>query len=165
MSPDKFLQSVTTPIAWLPMVVALIGGPLVVWWLVEPGPLEVGYVAPHFANEDARTRDEAERHAVLAVRGGTQVYRYIEFCVRRPFTGTARRSWVNDALVWHAPDVPTQLSRIAGCRNASVVVDVPTSNPTRTFYYTHRIELHVNPIRNDVIEFPPIPLTIVAPSR
>jgi hypothetical protein len=165
MSLDKFLSTVTTPIAWLPLVVALIGGPLVIWWLVEPGPLEVRYVAPTFSSEEAQSRDEAEKHAVLAVKGGTQVYRYIEYCVRRPFTGTARRSWVNDALVWHAPDVPTQLSRVVGCRSASIMVDVPTSSPTRTFYWVNRIEVPVNPIRDDVIEFPPIPLTILAPSK
>lgn len=163
MSLEKFLTSVTTPIAWLPLVLALIGGPLIIWWLVEPSPLEVRYVAELFTSEESNTREDAMKHAVVAVKGGTQVFRYIEYCVRRPFQGTARRSWVNDAMVWHAPDVPTQLSRVVGCRNASIMVDVPTSNPTRTFYFVQRIEIPVNPIRDDVIEFPPIPLTIVAP--
>lgn len=162
MNVPYLLERVTTPIAWLPMVVALIVGPLVVFWSLEPTPLTVAYAAPFFTNREVESEEEAKRHSVLVVQGGTQVYRYIEYCVSRSFTGTARRSWVNNAMVWHAPDVPTTLSRTVGCRSANVILDVPTSNPSRAFWYVHNIEVPVNPIRTDTVEMPPIPLTILS---
>jgi hypothetical protein len=162
MTISSLLERVTTPIAWLPMVVAMIVGPLFVFWAVEPTPLRIVYAAPMFTDTEVDSREDAERHAVLAVAGGTQVYRYIEFCVSRPFSGTAHRSWVNTAMIWHAPDVPTQLSREPGCRSANVMLDVPLSNPTRTFWYVHAIDVPVNPMRTDTVDMPPIPLTILA---
>jgi hypothetical protein len=162
MNVPYLLERVTTPIAWLPFVVALIIGPLVIFWSLQAAPLRVVYTAPLFADQEVESREEAERHSVLAIQGGTQVFRYVEFCVVRAFSGTARRSWVNNAMVWHAPDVPTQLSRTVGCRSANIMLDVPLSNPSRAFWYVHKIEVPVNLIRTDTIEMPPIPLTILA---
>ncbi len=150
------------PLAWLPMLLALICGPLAVWWLIEPSPVELRYVAPTFTDRPVGSREEARQHAVVEISGGATVYRYIEVCVRRHFTGEAHRSWVNSAMVWHAPDVPTVLSREPGCRSASVSVEVPTSNPTREFQFVQTLDIRVNPIRTDRIEYPPIPRTILA---
>ena len=159
MTTDRALNAVV----WFPWVILVLGLPVILWWLFEPNPLTIRYVAPYFVDRPVETRDEAEMHPVFAVAGGQQLYRYIEYCVSRPFTATAKRSWVNSAMVWHAPDVPTQLSRTAGCRSANVVVEVPTSNPSRTFMFVQKMEVDVNPIRRDeVIEYPPIPLTILS---
>lgn len=158
MSIDRLLA----PIAWTPLAFFLVVVPVIFWWLFEPPPVELKYVAPHFSDRPVESREEAARHTVVAVRGGQEVYRYVEFCVHRAFVGTARRSWVNSAMVWHAPDVPTALSREVGCRSASIAVEVPTSNPSRTFKFVQAMEVTVNPIRTDVIEYPPIPLTILA---
>jgi hypothetical protein len=162
MSADELLHRTIAPFAWLPLIVAMIAGPLAVWWMLEPPPVELRYVAPHFTDRPVESRAEAERHAIKSTPGGSVVYRYIEYCVRKPFVGEARRSWVNSAMVWHAPSVPTVLSREVGCRSAAVSVEVPTSNPSRSFQFVQAMEVQVNPIRTDRIEYPPIPLTILA---
>lgn len=148
-------------IAWTPLVLLAVLTPLVAWWLFEPVPVEVRYVAPNFVSEPVDTAEQAEAKRVVAVKGGTVVYRFVEYCVRRPFTGTARRSWVSPALVWHAPDVPTSLSRERGCAAANLSVEAPTSSPSRTFAFVQRMEIPMNPLRTAVIEYPPIPLTIL----
>jgi hypothetical protein len=152
-----------TALAWLPMGLVLIVTPVVLYWLFEPMPVTVKYVAPHFVDRPVNSREEAESYAVVAAPGGVELYRYVEYCVDRPFTGTAKRSWVNTAMVWHAPELPTQLSRTVGCRASNIVVEVPTSNPSRTFMFVQQMVVNVNFLRNsEVIEYPPIPLTILA---
>jgi hypothetical protein len=158
----EIIKRSIAPLAWLPMVLALTCGPLAIWWMLEPPPVELGYVAPHFTDRPVDSREEAARYAVTAVRGGDTVYRYVEFCVRRPFMGEMHRSWVNDAMVWHAPNVPTALSREVGCRSSSIAISVPTSNPSRAFEFVQFMTIRVNPIRTDRIDYFPIPLTILA---
>ena len=81
----------------------------------------------------------------------------------RPFEATNHRAWVGEALVWHAPDLPTVLSRTPGCYDANIAVAVPTSSPTRTFQYTQTLSIEMNPLRTETITYAPIPLTILAP--
>ena len=162
---NEFVTRVTTSVAWMPLALALIVGPLAVWWLVEPAPLALVYVSTKFVDRPVESREEAQKRAVTAVAGGTMVYRYVEFCVRKAFSGTARRAWVNTAMVWPAPDVPTALSREIGCRHTNIAVEVPTSNPTRTFVFVQTMEIEVNPLRTAIIEYSPIQLTILAPAK
>jgi hypothetical protein len=162
MIPQVIVDRILGIVAWTPVGLLVLVVPVTFWWLFEPVPVELRYVAPSFSSVPAATRDEADKTAVMAVTGGTTVYRYVEYCVRRPFVGTARRSWVNSALVWHAPDVPTTLSRQTGCRSASVAVETPTSSPSRSFLFSQSIEIDTNLLRTDRIEYPPIPLTILA---
>ena len=148
---------------WLltPWLILALGLPLLGWWLFEPTPIRIEYVAPHFLSRPATDRRDAEQVAVTAVRGGSTVYRYVEYCVSRPFEATSNRAWVGQALVWPAPSVPTTLSRTPGCMAANMAVEVPTSSPTRTFQFVQTMSIPMNPLRTEVIEYAPIPLTIL----
>jgi hypothetical protein len=148
---------------WLltPWLLLLLGAPLVIWWMLEPAPLRIEYVHPHFLTRPAMSRDDASTVEVLAVNGNATIFRYVEYCVSRPFEGTSHRAWVGKALVWHAPDLPTMLSRVPGCFAANLAVEVPTSSPTRTFSYVQTISIPLNPLRTETIEYAPIPLTIL----
>jgi hypothetical protein len=148
---------------WLlsPWIIIIIGVPLVAWWLLEPVPVTVNYVAPTFLSRPAMDRREAESVAVTSARGGSVVYRYVEYCVTRAFEATSHRAWVGEALVWPAPNVPTTLSRTPGCFAANLAIEVPTSSPTRTFKFVQTMSIPMSPIRTEVIEYAPIPLTIL----
>ena len=164
MTLGRYMESWLSALAYVPVIIAAILLPLTVWWMLEPSPIEVTYVAPHFVDRPVTSRDEAAGHAVFATTGGRELYRYVEYCVRRPFTGTIRRSWVNTAMVWHAPDLPTQLSRNVGCHVSNVVVETPTSSPARSFMFVQKLVIDVNPLRqNEEVEYPPIPLMILPP--
>lgn len=139
---------------------AILG--LGIYWMVEPVPVRVVYVAPQFAIAPVTSRAEASEFAITEAHGGSTVWRYIEYCVDRPFSGTVHRSWVNESMVWHAPDLPTALSRDVGCGSRSIAVQVPTSNPTRTFQFVQKLDIEVNPLRTVEIDYPPIRLTILA---
>ncbi len=149
--------------AWLltPWLILALGLPLLGWWLFEPAPIRIEYVAPQFLSRPATDRRDAEQVAVTAVRGGSTVYRYVEYCVSRPFEATSNRAWVGQALVWPAPSVPTTLSRTPGCMAANMAVEVPTSSPTRTFQFVQTMSIPMNPLRTETIEYAPIPLTIL----
>ena len=155
------VQRVLTAIAWIPWALVVVGGAVAVYWTLEPTPLRLTYVAPHFTSEPVSSAEEAEEHAVTETKGGGVLWRYVEYCIDRPFTGTTRRVWINNALVWHAPDIPTVLSRTRGCSSASIPVDVPTSSPARTFDFVQWMEIPVNPLRTERIGYAPIRLKIL----
>lgn len=162
MSIDRFMERWLKLLAWVPVGIVCVFTPLILWWALEPSPLKIEDVATYFTDRPVESMEEAQKHAVQAISGGSVVYRFVQYCVRRPFQGTAHRSWVNSAMVWHAPDVPTQLSRDEGCRHANIAVEVPTSNPTRSFFFVQKMEIYVNPLRaREIIDYPPIPLTIL----
>ena len=148
---------------WLaaPWMILALGIPLLAWWMLEPAPLAVNYVAPAFLSQPAQTREEAARYYVTESEGGGVLFRFISYCVSRPFTATAHRVWVGRALAWSAPDLPTYLSRTPGCYDASIAVDIPTSSPTRRFEFVQTLEIPLNPLRTTTVEFQPIPLTIL----
>lgn len=145
----------------LPWIILALGLPTLVWWLLEPVPLKIEYVHPLFLSRPAMDRNDASSVEVIAVRGGSTVFRYIQYCVSRPFEGTSHRAWVGKALVWPAPDLPTTLSRVPGCFAANLAVEVPTSSPTRTFSFVQTMSIPINPLRTDVVEYAPIQLTIL----
>lgn len=147
----------------LPWAILALGLPLVAWWLIEPVPLTVNYVSPMFLSRPALNRADAATVYVSEVNGGSTVFRYVSYCVTRPFDGTTHRSWVGEALVWHAPDLPTVLSRTPGCYEANIATLVPTSSPTRTFSYVQTMTIPINPMRDAVVSYAPIPLTILDP--
>ena len=147
----------------LPWAILAGGIPLLLFWWLEPVPVSINYVAPSFLSEPAGSREDAAQHYINEVAGGATVWRYVEYCVTKPYSGTSRRSWVGNALVWHAPDLPTQFSRTIGCGAFSVAVDVPTSSPSRDFAFVQRLEVPVNPLKTVEIEYPPIPLRILSP--
>jgi hypothetical protein len=158
-----------TPIGrfWLalPWLILACGVPLVGWWLLEPPPVEVTYVAPSFLSEPATSREDAAQHYVAEALGGAILWRYVEFCVRRPYDGTSHRAWVGRAVVWPAPDLPTVLSRTVGCGAISLPVETPQSSPSRDFNFVQRMEVPMNPIRTESISYPPIPIRILAPTE
>lgn len=145
----------------LPWAILALGLPLVAWWLIEPVPLTVNYVSPMFLSRPALNRADAATVYVSEVKGGSTVFRYVSYCVTRPFDGTTHRSWVGEALVWHAPDLPTVLSRTPGCYDANIAVSVPTSSPTRSFMFTQMMSIPLNPLRTETVSYTPIPLTIL----
>jgi hypothetical protein len=148
---------------WLltPWVLLACGVPLAGWWLLEPMPIRVTYVAPAFLSAPAYSRDDAVRHYVYETNRSV-LWRYVEYCVDKPFTeGVSHRSWVGRAIVWHAPDLPTYLARTPGCTAANVAVDIPSSSPARDFRFVQWIEIPLNPLRTARIEFEPIPLRIL----
>lgn len=147
----------------LPWLILACGVPTLAWWLFEPVPLKVTYVAPMFLSRPAINRADAATAYISEVKGGSTVFRYISYCVERPFEATSHRAWVGEALVWHAPDLPTMLSRTPGCFDANIAVPVPTSSPTRTFQYVQTMSIPLNPIRTETVEYAPIPLTILDP--
>jgi hypothetical protein len=149
--------------AWLalPWLILATGIPLLLWWAFEPVPLEVNYVSPHFLSRPAIDRNDAETAAVTEAVGGRVLYRYVSYCVSRPFTATAHRSWVGKALVWPAPDLPTMLSRTPGCFETNIAVEIPTSSPSRSFSFVQTMSIEMSPIRTEVIQYPPIPLRIL----
>ena len=116
-----------------------------------------------FLSRPALNRADAATVYISEVKGGSTVFRYISYCVERPFEATSHRAWVGEALVWHAPDLPTMLSRTPGCYDANIAVPVPTSSPTRTFSYVQTMSIPLNPIRTETVEYAPIPLTILDP--
>ena len=148
---------------WLftPWIILALGIPLLGWWMLEPAPLRIEYVHPHFLTRPAMSRDDASTVEVLAVRGNTVIFRYVEYCVTRAFDATSHRAWVGKALVWHAPDLPTMLSRVPGCFAANLAVEVPTSSPTRTFSFVQTMSIPLNPLRTETVAYAPIPLTIL----
>lgn len=148
---------------WLytPWLILGCGIPLLLWWLLEPVPVTITYVAPAFLSQPAQTREEASRYYISQARGGQIVFRFVSYCVRRPFTATSRRAWVGSALSWPAPDLPTYLSREPGCHDASIAVEVPSSSPARHFDFVQTMEIPMNPIRTAVIEYAPLPLLIL----
>lgn len=147
----------------LPWFIIALGIPLLLWWVFEPTPVEVTYAAPSFLSRPALDRKNAASAFVAEARGGTTLWRYVEYCVTRPFKATSHRSWVGTALVWHAPDLPTTLSRTPGCFAANLATEIPTSSPTRTFQFVQRMEIQLNPLRSAMVEYAPITLTILAP--
>jgi hypothetical protein len=149
----------------LPWLILTCGAPLIAWWMLEPVPLTINYVAPAFLTHEAKTREEAARYYVSEIEGGGTLFRFVSFCVSRPFNATSHRSWVGKALSWPAPDLPTGLSRTPGCYDASIAVDIPTSSPTRKFAFVQTLEIPMNPIRTATIEFQPLQLTILAPEE
>jgi hypothetical protein len=148
---------------WLltPWLIIVLGLPLLAWWTFEPVPVRVEYVAPYFLSRPAVDRKDAEQAAVTSVRGGSTVYRFVEYCVSRTFEATSHRAWVSQALVWAAPNVPTTLSRVPGCFAANLAQVTPTSSPQRTFQFVQTMSIPMNPIRTETIEYAPIPLTIL----
>jgi hypothetical protein len=155
----------TSPVGriWLalPWLVLACGIPLIAWWLLEPTPIEITYVAPSFLSQPVDSREDAAQHYIAEAVGGTVVWRYVEYCVRRPYEGTSRRAWVGEALVWHAPDLPTQFSRAPGCARLSIAVPLPQSSPSRSFNFVQRMEVVMNPLRTEEVIYPPIPLRIL----
>lgn len=151
-------------VLYLPWVLLALFAPVLLYWCFEPTPLRVLFVAPHFSSEPARTRDAAYAAAVAQVRGGVTVYRYVEYCISKPFTARIQRSWVGSAIVWQAPDVSAATSDEVGCFARAFAVEVPTSSPSRSFAFQQRMFVVVNQIRTDPIEYPPIPLRILSPA-
>jgi len=150
-------------IRWVLALMPWAGIVLGVWWALEPLPMKPLYVAPRFTSVPVVSKAEAEQYAIDEAVGGTVVYRFSEGCIDRRFTGTMRRAWVNAALVWHAPDLPTVLSEQERCFAASMAIEVPTSSPSRSFTYVHELVIDLNPLRDGVIKYPPIPLRILSP--
>ena len=142
----------------LPWPILLFGGPLALWWLLEPTPVEIEYVAPAFLSAPVESREAAAQYYVTESIGGGTLWRYVEGCVRHAYNGGVnKRAWVNRAIVWQAPDLSTYLSRVAGCHSASLAVEIPSSNPARHFEYSHRLLVEVNPIKTIEIVYNPIP--------
>jgi hypothetical protein len=148
---------------WLftPWIILALGTPLLGWWMLEPVPLKINYVAPCFTSRPAINRDDALSACVDSIHGGTVVFRFVSYCVSRPFEATSRRSWVGKAIVWPAPDLPTMLSRTPGCYEANIAVETPTSSPTRRFSYIQELQIPMSPVRTATISYSPIPLTIL----
>ena len=148
---------------WLltPWIILACGLPLLIWWMVEPVPVTVNYVSPAFLSRPAADRHDAATVYLHETAGNKTVWRYIEACVSKPFEATSHRSWVGKAIVWPAPDLPTTMSREVGCHAFNIAVEVPSSSPTRTFAFVQRLAIELNPIRTEVIEYTPIPLTIL----
>lgn len=136
--------------------------PIALFLVFEPVPLEVKYVSPAFIREPSDSRPDPSQY-VYETAGGVTLYRYLEVCVSRPFSGTAHRSWVYKAFIWHAPDLPTVMSRYPGCRSQSVAVDIPTTTPSRDFQFVQTMDIDVNILRNAKIDFAPIPLRVLSP--
>lgn len=149
----------------LPWIILALGAPVLLWWLLEPVPIEIAYVAPSFLSHPAQTREEAVRYYVSEVEGGDVLYRFVSYCVSKPFIATSRRAWIGRAISWSAPDLPTYLSRTPGCFETSVPVEIPSSSPTRRFEFVQVIEIPLNPLRTVKVEFAPIALTILAPAE
>ena len=145
----------------LPWLILACGVPTIAWWLFEPVPVTVTYVAPMFLSRPALNRADAATVYLSEVKGGSTVFRYVSYCVSRPFEGTNRRAFVGEALVWHAPDLPTMLSRTPGCFDANIAVPIPQSSPTRSFVYTQELVVRLNPIRTATVQYSPIPVTIL----
>jgi hypothetical protein len=145
----------------LPWLLIACGAPLIAWWTFEPLPLTVDYVHPLFVDRPVASREFAKEHEIEAVKGGSVVYRYIEYTIHRPYTATAHRAWVNDSMVWNAPDFATVLTHDVGHHHTSVAVNVPTSSPTRTFNFVQSLTVRMNFMRDEKITYPPIPLTIL----
>lgn len=148
---------------WLltPWLILLMGAPLLVYWLVEPVPVRVQYVAPAFLTAPAANREEAAQLYTYETRAPV-LWRYIEYCVDERFSdATMHRSWVGRAIVWHAPNLPTYLSRAEGCRSASVAVDIPESSPAREFKFVSWLEIRQNPLKTSIVSFEPLPLRIL----
>jgi hypothetical protein len=152
---------------YLPWIAIALGFPMLMYWWNEPAPVTINYVAPAFLSQPVESREEAAKYYVTeAVGNGTlTLWRYVEYCVRTPFDGVSKRAWVSRAIVWHAPDLSTYLSRVVGCHSASLATEIPSSNPPRRFDYTHRILIEVNPIKNIEIAFAPLPLLILPPQE
>ena len=148
---------------YLPWAVLFAALPALLFWSFEETPVELIYTAPHFASKDVSSRAEAADYAVTQIAGGSIVYRYVEYCVRKPVNGTIQRAWVGSAIVWPAPDVSTAVAGEIGCHQRSFAIEVPTSSPSRTFSFVQTMYVSVNQIRTDLVEYPPIPLRILSP--
>ena len=155
---NKFLQAFLYSIALSPWVFTAIG---IYLWLLPP-PVRVTYVAPRFVAFPVSSREDAITFAIERAPGGSDVWRWIEFCVLRPYTAHVDRAWVNESMVWHAPTISTRLSRQVGCSSSSIRVPVPKSNPTRSFEYQQTMVIDGPLWLEYIIDYPPIPLIIEA---
>lgn len=159
----NFIHKIKEILLYLPWIIALGASPLLIHWYTEDTPLSINYAHKYFLSAPATNREEAKNLEVTEVRGGSIVYRYIEYCVSKPFTGHVQRSWQGSAIVWAAPDTVSSKSLKVGCDANSFAIEVPTSSPTRSFDYSQRMYIKVNPIRTDVVEYSLIPLRILSP--
>lgn len=148
----------------IPWIGVIACTPIIAWWYLEPVPLVVTYVAPTFSRSYAYDRTDAEKYAVHDTLGGSTVYRYVEFCISKPFEGVSVREWVGEAIVWPAPLVPTASSAEIGCFKRSVPVLTPSSSPSRNFLYHQTILARTNPLRTDEIHYAPIPIRLLSPA-
>lgn len=165
MTFPQFIERATGAVAWFPVLLTLMLAPLILYWALEPLPVDVRYVAPYFVSQPVATREQAEQRAVLAVEGGTTVYRYIEYCVVRSFEGTIRRTWINEAVAWSAPDIPASLGRRVGCSATNVGVVTPVVATSRDFEFIQVMEVPINPLRTVRMQYPTLPLRILGGGR
>jgi hypothetical protein len=162
MSISQFVLNV---MALLPMALVVVCVPIGVYWMLEPPPLRVVYSSPQLISEPVDNPEDAAAHAVYETVGGRDLYRLVIYCVDRAYSGTIKRAWVNDAVIWHAPDRSTVLSNQLGCETVSSRIPVPSSSPTRSFELLQSVDVYVNPIRTDHVQFPPVTLTILDGGR
>ena len=60
------------------------------------------------------------------------------------------------------PNGDVYYSRRVGCFHLNTVVEVPTSNPTRSFEFRQSIDIETNPLREDRVAYEPIRLKVLA---
>lgn len=151
-------------------VVALLMGPLyvgaalVAYWLFWPMPptLEVIYSHGLFCDRPCETREEAIQYQVEhVVSGDDNLWHYREIRINEQRVGAIRSSWQSGSFIWNSPQVAT-LGSPPGVYHRSVAVQPPTSNPTRDFEWRLSFHYDPTPMRNEVIEFPPVRLRVIA---
>lgn len=142
-----------------PVYVAATLGGYWLWWPMDP-TMRVLYSHPLFCSEPCATREEAQRLQVMSVPSGTpNVWHYREIEITAERIGTIRSVWMSAGFIWNSPQIPTMGSR-PGKYHRAVAVVPPTSNPTREFIWSTAFHYHVTPLREELIEFPDVKLTI-----
>ena len=128
----------------------------------EP-PIRIDYQHPLFSSVPVETRDDAIKHQITKVAGGSVVYIYREICITREIPAVIRARWVAHGFVWPTADRAI-MSSDKGCHKQSYAVQTPTSSPTREMQYETEREYRLNPLRSVTVEAPAVPLVILSPS-
>lgn len=153
-------QVLSVAVGLLPLYAAL--GLAAYWTLIDTKfPADLIYQHDHLLSEPATSRDEARKHEVQEVIGGTRVYVYREICSKVTEQVHVEASWTSNAMVWQAPVRSFPL--LTGCTSRSYELTVPSSNPARDLLYTAVWRRDNNPLVISELIAPPIHIRALPP--
>lgn len=141
-----------------PWVLALVAG---YWLYLAPAPIELVAQYPQFLAWPVASFADADAAAVSEVTPGAQVWILREWCQRTDrVIGETQSEWLATAasFVWPAPARPIP-DLGPGCYVRAAGLLAPNSIP-RDYEYLGKWHVVANPLRDDVIEMPPLRLKV-----
>lgn len=145
-----------------PWMALLVG---IYWLWLQPVPVEITYQHAHFLAGPAHNLAEAKQYEIAddIVGPGQPLWVYREWCHADRVYGSTASEWVatNASFVWAATQRPIP-DPGKGCHARSSGLSAPNSI-SREYEYLGRWKITTNPLRDDIIEFPPLRLVLRNP--